>query len=46
MTVKEQCERVAREWIGRTTGPGEPLTIEKEAIRRYAEYGKTSTFFR
>lgn len=37
MNVKEECERVAREWIGRTTGPGEPLTIEKEAIRRYAD---------
>ncbi|BDG59715.1 MaoC family dehydratase N-terminal domain-containing protein [Caldinitratiruptor microaerophilus] len=37
MTLKEQVEAIAAEWVGRTTGPGEPLEIERGAIRRYAE---------
>jgi len=37
MGVKEQVEAIAAEWVGRTVGPGEPLEIEKGAVRRYAE---------
>lgn len=37
MTLKEQVEAIAREWVGRTTGPGEPLTIERGAVRGYVE---------
>lgn len=37
MGLREQVEAIAAEWVGRTVGPGEPLEIEKGAVRRYAE---------
>lgn len=37
MSAKEQVEAIAREWIGRKVGPGEPLEIEWGAIRKFAE---------
>lgn len=37
MDLKEQIAALAAAWVGRSTGPGEPLEITREGIRRFAE---------